>query len=189
MTAAQGRHGRTWLFAYLATLVAATFIHSPAALAALLALALSAAGAARWRLLRRTLWAVLAFNLTISAGYALVALWQGGFSAGYLLLVNLRVVLMVFLGFWFVSRFDLPTLLSGWPTATLVFTLALGQIRSLERVVADFRLAFASRSAVPPRLADRARHAGAQGIALLDKSMAAATESTLAMRSRGAFDD
>ncbi len=132
---------------------------------------------------------MLAFNLTISAGYVLVTLWRGGFSADYLWLANLRVVLMVFLGFWFVSCFDLPAVLAGWPTATLVFTLALGQIRSLERIVGDFRLAFASRSVARPRLADRARHAGSQGIALLDKSMAAATESTLAMRSRGAFDD
>ncbi|MDP2196231.1 MAG: hypothetical protein Q8J72_09640 [Rhodocyclaceae bacterium] len=180
---------RTWLGLYLAAIVAATFIHAPAVLAALLAIALAAAGATRWLLLRKTLWAVLAFNLTISAGYALVTLWQGGFSADYLWLANLRVVLMVFLGFWFVARFDLPAVLAGWPTATLVFTLALGQIRSLERIIGDFRLALASRSVAPPRLGDRARHAGAQGIALLDKSMAAATESTLAMRSRGAFDD
>jgi cobalt/nickel transport system permease protein len=164
---ALGMSARAWLAAYLVAIVAATFIHAPALLAALLAIALAAAGPSRWRLLRKTLWAVLAFNLTISAGYAL----------------------RVFLGFWFVSRFDLPAALAGWPTATLVATLALGQIRSLERIVGDFRLAFASRSVTPPRLADRARHAGVQGIALLDKSMVAATESTLAMRSRGAFDD
>jgi len=182
-------NARGWLFAYLAALVAATFIHVPALLAALLLLALAAAGTTRWRLLRRTLWAVLAFNLTVSAGYALMTLWQGSFSADYLILVNLRVVLMVFLGFWFVARVDVLAALAGWPTATLVITLALGQIRSLERVIADFRLAFTSRNVAQPRLRDRASHAGAQGIALLDKSMAAATESALAMRSRAAFDD
>ena len=39
-----------------------------------------------------------------------------------------------------------------------------------------------------PLHADRARHAAAQGITLMDKSVAAATESSLAMKSRGAFD-
>lgn len=180
---------RRWLAAYLAAVVAITFIHAPTALAALLAAAFAAAAGIRLRLLKRTLLAVLAFNLTVSAGYALLASWRGDFNAGYLLLVNLRVVLLVFLGFWLVARVNLLDALAGWPTATLVATLALGQIRSLERIVADFGLAFTSRNPAPPRLADRVRHAGAQGAALMDKSVAAATESAMAMRSRGAFDD
>lgn len=180
---------RRWLAAYLAAVVAVTFIHVPAVLAALLAGALAAAGTGRWRLLKRALAAILAFNLTVSAGYVVVTALQGGFSADYLLLVNLRVLLLVFLGFWFVARVDALAALAAWPTATLVATLALGQIRTLARLVADFRLAFRSRNAAPPRLADRARLAGSQGIALMDKTVAAATESALAMRSRGAFDD
>jgi cobalt/nickel transport system permease protein len=86
---------RAWLALYLATLVAITFIHQPAVLAALLAVALVAAGRGRWRLLRRSLYAILAFNLTVSAGYVAVALWQGLFAADYLVLANLRVLLMV----------------------------------------------------------------------------------------------
>lgn len=179
---------RTWLALYAASLVAVTFIHLPAALAALLALAVAASGRQRWRLLKKTLFAVLAFNLTVSLGYVAIGLWRGQFDPGYLALANLRVLLMVFLGFWFVARVDVLAALAGCPTLQLVATLALGQIRTLERIVADFRLAFESRNIARPPLSARARHAAAQGIALMDKSVASATESTLAMKSRGAFD-
>lgn len=180
---------RHWLFAYLAAVVAATFVHQPALLAAALAAALTAAGRDRWKLLRRTLLAILAFNLTVSVGYAVVALWRGDFNAGYLLLVNLRVLLLVFLGIWFAARVDIITALAVSPSLTFVATLALGQLRAFERIVNDFALAFASRNPAPPRVLDRAHHAAAQGIALMDKTMAAATESAMAMKSRGAFDD
>lgn len=179
---------RHWLVAYLAAVVAATFVHAPIALAAALALALAAVGRDRWRLLKRTLLAILAFNLTVSLGYAAVALWRGDFNPHYLLLVNLRVLLLVFLGIWFAARVDVVAAIGVSPTLTFVATLTLGQLRAFERIVKDFALAFASRSPAPPRLVDRARHAAAQGIALMDKTQAAATESALAMRSRGAFD-
>ncbi len=178
-----------WLVAYLAAVVAATFVHAPIALAAALALALAAVGRDRWRLLKRTLLAILAFNLTVSLGYAAVALWRGDFNPHYLLLVNLRVLLLVFLGIWFAARVDVVAAIGVSPTLTFVATLTLGQLRAFERIVKDFALAFASRNPAPPRLVDRARHAAAQGIALMDKTQAAATESALAMRSRGAFDD
>jgi cobalt/nickel transport system permease protein len=180
---------RIWLTFYLGAVVTITFIHAPAMLAALLAIAVAASGTRRWKLLRRALLAILAFNLTISAGYAAVALWQGNFAPGYLLLVNLRVLLLVYIGFWFVASVDLLGALAGWPLATLLFTLSIGQIKTFERILRDFRLAFKSRNLVRPKLADRGRNAAAQAQTLLDKSLASANEAALAMRSRGAFDD
>jgi cobalt/nickel transport system permease protein len=182
-------NARAWLFAYLAAIVAATFIHQPLWLAAAFGLAFIACGSERWRLLRRALLAMLAFNLTVSLGYAVISLWRGDFHADYLLRINLRVLLMVFLGVWFAARVDLIAAISLSPTLAFIATLALGQIRACQRIVNDFGLAFASRNPRPPRVIDRARHAAAQGITLLDKSMAAATESALAMKSRGVFDD
>lgn len=180
---------RFWLVAYLAAVVAATFVHEPAILAGALAGALTAAGRDRWRLLRRALLAILAFNLTVSLGYVVVALWHDDFNANYLLLVNLRVLLLVFLGMWFAARVDIIAAIAVSPGLTFVATLALGQLRAFERIVNDFALAFTSRNPAPPRVLDRAHHAAAQGIALMDKTMAAATESAMAMKSRGAFDD
>ncbi|MDR1967156.1 MAG: ABC transporter permease [Burkholderiaceae bacterium] len=182
-------NARLWLAMYLAALVAATLVHQPLWLALAFGLAFILCGGERWRLLRRALLAILAFNLTVSFGYAAIGLWRGDFNAGYLLLVNLRVLLMVFLGIWFSARVDVVAALSMWPTLALVATLAIGQLRACRQIMADFALAFASRNPAPPRLIDRIRHAAAQGIALMDKSTAAATQSTLAMRSRGVFDD
>jgi len=180
---------RHWLALYLGTVVAITFIHSSWVLALLLLAAVLGAGPRRWQLLRRALFAVLAFNLSVSLGYAAMAWWQGNFVADYLLLANLRVLLLVFLGFWFVATVDILGALAGWPLATLLATLAIGQIKTFERILEDFRLAFESRNLAPPRRMDRARHAAAQSQALLDKSIASANETALAMRSRGAFDD
>lgn len=180
---------RGWLLLYLAGVVAITFIHYPAALAALLVGSLAVAGMERWRYLRRTVLAILVFNLTVSAGYVVVALWQGAFVADYLLLVNLRVLLLMYLGFWFTARVSLLDALAGWPTASLLATLAISQIKTFERILADFRAAFESRNLARPRWLDSSRHAAALTQTLLDKSLAASSEVTLAMRSRGAFDD
>lgn len=180
---------RSWLYLYAVALVMASFVHDPAVLAGGLAGALLFSGKKRWRLLKRTVLAILAFNLTVSAGYILVAHWQGNFHADYLLLVNLRVLLMVFLGFWFTSRINLLATLRGWATLELLATLAMSQIRLYTRIISDFRLAFISRNAAQPRLADQARNAAALGQTLLDKSLANSTEVALAMRSRGTFDN
>lgn len=179
---------RFWLLAYFATVVAITFIHLPAALGGMLGVALLAAGSQRWRLLRRSIGALLFFNLSVSLGYAAIALWQGRFAPEYLLLVNLRVLLLVFLGFWLVARVDLLAALAGWPTVSILATLAIGQIRVYRRILEEFGMAFKSRNPVPPRLRDHLHHASAKGGALLDKSLASAGEVTLAMRSRGVFD-
>lgn len=179
------------LYLYLAVLPAPTFVHDPALLGAALLIALTLAGVARWRILKRSLLAILAFNLSVSLGVVIVGLWRNGLSGidtDWLLLANLRVLLMVFLGFWFVAKVNLLAALQGWPTATLVATLALGQARAFERLIRDFRYAFESRNIARPRLTDRRRQAGAQAVALLDKAQAQSTEVALAMRSRGAFD-
>lgn len=188
MARMKSRHA---LYLYLAVLPAPTFVHDPALFALGLLVALALAGAERWRILKRSLLAILAFNLSVSLGVVLAGLWRDGtdgIDTGWLLLANLRVLLMVYLGFWFVARVNLFAALHGWPTATLVATLALGQARTFERLIRDFRLALTSRSIIKPRLLDRRRHAGAQAVALLDKAQAQSTEVAFAMRSRGTFD-
>lgn len=179
---------RCWLLAYAGAVIAATCIHSPAILSGALLLAVAAAGRQRWQLLKRALLALLAFNLSISLGYVTVSLWQGRFAPDYLLLVNVRALLLVYLGFWLIHRVDPLRALAGWPTAAMFATLAVGQIQAYRRILEEFRLAFRSRNLASPRLRDRARNAGAQGTALVDKSLASAGEVALAMRSRGAFD-
>lgn len=176
------------LLAYLASVVAVTLVHDACVLAAGLALALLASGAARWRLLWRTLRAVLLVNLGVSLSYALLAWWQQRLQPEVLVLLNLRVLLLVYLGFWCVARVNLLQALAFSPTLSLLATLAAGQVAAFTRVLQDFRLAFISRTPGPARLDDRLRHTAAQAAHLLDRSVAQAAESAMAMRSRGCFD-
>lgn len=179
---------RQSLVLYLAVLPLPTLIHDPLWLGTGLALALWLAGTTRWRIFRRSIGAVLTFNLAVSLGYVVVALWRNDFHPEWLLIANLRVLLMVYLGFWFITRTPLLPALAGWPTATLLATLALGQIKTFERLLHDCRDAFTSRNIAPPRLLDRRHQVGAQAVALLDKAQAQSQEVTLAMKSRGGFD-
>jgi len=178
-----------WLAAYAIAVVSATFIHHPAILALALVMVLTLAGRARWQLLRRAFKAILFINLTVSLGFVLLAGLRNEFHAEYLLVVNLRVLLMVLLGFWFVSRVNLLRALAFSPSLVWMATLAIGQIQTFRRITADHRLALQSRSPEPPRLAERMHSSMAEGRDLLDKSMAISLEAAQAMRSRGCFDD
>lgn len=180
---------QAWLALYASSVVVISFIHDPRILAVLLCLAALASGRKAPALLRRTLLAVLAFNLSVSLGYVLISALQAEFRASYLLLINLRVVLLVFLGFWLAASVDLLAALSGFLLLRLIATLAIGQIKTFERILQDFRLAFRSRNLTRPSLLDQTRHASAQAQTLLDKALASASEAALAMRSRGTFDD
>ena len=180
---------RSWLLLYLTTVVGITFIHHVVMLAALLGIAFVISGKQRWHYLRRAIFSSILFNLTISAGYIIMAGLQNLFAMNYLLLVNLRVILLMYLSFWFVSRISIIEALSNWRVATLLATLAVGQIKVFERILADFRAAFESRNLARPNWRDRNRHAASQVQTLLDKSIATSNEAALAMRSRGVFDD
>lgn len=178
------------LVAYLTALVVIGFVHDPGWLAGGLALAVAAAGRLRWRLLRRSLVAILTFNLGVSLGYLLVAAWQAESSWSVLIRLNLRVTLLVFIGFWFVARVNLLAALRFSPTLVLLATVAAGHIVVFRRVVDDFRCALISRGGGrPPPWRDRLRHAGGLSACLFDKSVTSAERSTRALRSRGCFDD
>jgi len=179
---------RAWMLAYVMAVVTVSFIHQPAWLALGLGAALLAAGAVRWRLLRRAVLALLLFNASVSLAYALLAGWRDQPVWAPLLLINLRVLLLVFLGFWLVERVRLLDALSGWPVLSMVATLTLGQIVVYRRLLEDFRSAFRSRNPLPPTPVTLLRQAGVQGGALLEKSLHGAEQAAQAMRSRGSFD-
>lgn len=176
------------LIAFALILATPTFVHDPWLLTGGLFIALVAAGPRRWQSLRRTLVAILVFNLSVSLAYLLVAVWQGKEASDWLVLANLRVLLMVYLGTWLPARLRLFDELLRFPTFRLIGAIALGQIRVFSRMLEDTRLAFASRNVVRPRLAARLSHAAAQGAILLEKAESQGEETMLALRSRGVFD-
>jgi len=178
------------LFAYLAAVVAMSFIHAPLVLAVLLGLTLIATGRARWRLLRRSIFAGLGVTLCIGGGYAVMSLAQGEFHEVVVLRLTLRVLLLTFLGCWFVSHGNLLRALTFSPALARLAAIAAGQVAVFTTLVRDFRLASTSRSGgLQLTWVQRLRQAAALSAQLMDKAVASAEQNTRALRTRGAFDD
>lgn len=179
---------RLLLLAYLVVVVLVTLVHAPAWLAAGVALALALSGRSAGRLLRRALLAVLVFNAAVSLSYAAVAGVQGTFSAHYLLLVNLRVLLLTLLTLLLAERVNAYRALGFSRDLGYLLVLAGSQLVSLRRLLEEFRLALRSRGLGRVSWRTRHRQAGVLGAWLLEKSLVRSREVNEAMRSRGFFD-
>lgn len=178
---------RLLLLGYAIAVVAATSVHHPFWLAAGLFVVAALAGRQAptigWRALR----AVLFFNLVISVGYSASALFGQAVSLDYLILVNIRVYLLIFLTFTLASRIDILRALSFSRGLTYLVTLVLSQIISFRRLFGDLRLAAESRRLRRPRLRERYLQSAAAAAHLFDRAEHDAGEIALAMRSRGFF--
>lgn len=180
---------RLGLSGYLVAVVGATLVHTPLILGVGLALTLLLAGRQALTILRRAVLTVLAFNLMVSLSYAVLASFQGRFSAEYLILLNLRVLLITSLTYLTMARVDLFRALGFSRTLTWLLTLAYSQTLTFQRIYHEMRLALASRSITRLSLRDLYRHGAASGSFFVEKALSDATETAQAMRSRGFFDD
>jgi cobalt/nickel transport system permease protein len=180
---------RAWLCAWLLAVVAVTLVHDPAGLGAGVAAALLVSGQGRGALLRRALRAVLPILLVISTGYLVMGWLTGNLAWGYLLLLNLRVLLLALLTTWMVRDVNLDRALQGLPGAQRWLSIVRSQVHVFRRLAAEYRAAVQSRSTMPPTLGQRYRAGAALGLAALDKAMHSSEALTQGMRSRGAFDD
>lgn len=178
---------RLLLLGYTAAVIAATAVHDPwwliGGLLAAAALAGRQAPTIGWRALR----AVLFFNLVISAGYVAGALFGQEISIDYLLLVNVRVYLLIFLTFTLAARVDFLRALSFSRGLSYLATLALSQIITFRRLFEELRLAAESRRLRRPRLRERYLQSAAAAVHLFDRAEHDAREIALAMRARGFF--
>jgi cobalt/nickel transport system permease protein len=177
------------LWSWLAAVVATTLVHAPAVLAVALVLALLGSGRGRGRLLWRAMRTVAPVLLLLSAGYLVLAWWQGRPVLDYLLLLNLRVVLLALLTAWAVRDIDLDRALAPYPAARRWLAIVRSQVTVFRRLATEYRAAVQSRSTVPPSLRQRYRAAATLGLAALDKAMYNSESLTQGMRSRGALDD
>ena len=180
---------RLALLAYLAAAVAATSIHDPRLLAAGLAAVLILAGRDLPAILKRAILAVALFTSVVSVSYAVLSLAQGRFSGRYLLLINLRVLLLSCMTLLLARRVDLFRALGFHRSLRFLLALAYGQILLFRRLIRETREAFASRSIGRPGLRARYRRSAATAALLYAKSIQNAVESSQAMRSRGLFVD
>jgi cobalt/nickel transport system permease protein len=180
---------RLMLLAYLAAVLAATSVHDPRILGAMLAVAALLAGRGLPGIARRALLAILLFNSVVSISYAVLSLWQGTFTWHYLLLMNLRVFLLTFLTFLLARRFN-PYRAFAFSRSLLFLTaLCMSQVVTLRRLFGEFRFALRSRCITRPGLGDRYRHGAATAAFFLHKSVNDAGEIARAMTSRGFFND
>jgi cobalt/nickel transport system permease protein len=180
---------RAWLCAWLLAVVAVTLVHDPAWLAAGLAAALLASGQGRGALSRRAVRAVLPILLVISTGYLVMGWLTGELAWRYLLLLNLRVLLLALLTTWMVRDVNLERALQGFPGAQRWLSIVRSQVTVFRRLATEYRAAVQSRSTIPPTLLQRYRAGAALGLAALDKAMYNSEALTQGMRSRGALDD
>jgi len=172
--------------AYLAAIVAASWLHDPVWLASALAVTLALAGREAPRLLRRALVATAAFSGTVSLAYTGYVWWSlQRLPLDWLLAVNLRVLLMASITFLFIARTNLFLALGFSKRLSFLLVLAVSQSLVMQRTLADFRLALQSRSVRPANLLARYRAAAHAVAWLLDRVLANAHEAAQAMQSRG----
>lgn len=180
---------RTVLACWLAAVVAITFMHDPRVLAGLLLIALAAQGGSAPKIALRALVAVALVNLTVSMAFVVSAWLSGEEWVLFVLRLNLRVFLLALLTFWMIRHVDLARAAAPWSSLQFLVVLALGQIRAFTNLLADYRMAFASRSPTRPPLRMRFGSAGRQASAMLEKAERQSEELNQGMRARGFFDE
>lgn len=180
---------RIILACWLAAVVAITFVHQPAVLAGLLLVALVCMGASAPSIALRALAAVALVNLTVSIAFVISAWMAGEDWLQFVARLNLRVFLLALMTFWMIRHVDLARAAAGWPSLQFLVVLALGQIRTFSALLADYRMAFDSRSPTRPPLRIRFGSAGRQSAAMMEKAERQAEELNQGMRARGFFDD
>jgi len=178
---------RAILLCWLSAVVVITFVHEPRALGGLLLIALVAQGGSAPKIALRALVAV-ALNLTVSIAFIVSAWLSGSDWMTFVLRLNLRVFLLALLTFWMIRHVDLARAAAPWPSLQFLIVLALGQIRTFTSLLADYRMAFSSRSPTRPPLRTRFGSAGRQASAMLDKAERQSEELNQGMRARGFFD-
>lgn len=182
------------LLGYLATVLVVSFIHDVTQLMMILAaVILAVVILLSWRalpiLLKRTIYVLFFFNLTVSLGYMLM-MWLNNTNDWLTLFrLNLRAFLLTFMSFSLIHviHWHHALLFSHFLTRLMMITQS--QILSFRRAQETFQLAFTSRSLRTPTLRDRYRLARSVVLWLFDKAFFASKEMTLALRSRGFFND
>lgn len=178
---------RLLLLGYAIAVIAATSVHDPWWLAVGLLAAVAWAGRQAAAIARRALRAVVLFSLVVSVGYAGGAAFGQTVSIEYLIRINIRVYLLIFLTFLLTARVDLLRALNFSRSLTYLATLALSQIITLRRLFEELRLAAESRRLRRLRLRDGYLQSAAAAVQLFDKAERTSGEIALAMRSRGFF--
>ncbi len=140
-----------------------------------------------FKLNKRVIKSIVIFNLGVSLGYVLMALFQKISPWHYVVYINLKVYLLTYFVFWFFSRFSITSFFSFSKDLSYLVTITLSQIYSYKRTFEDFKLAFKSRVF---KLNDRSPKFITRTFEFfLEKALKDSKEKSLAMKARGFFDE
>jgi cobalt/nickel transport system permease protein len=178
---------RLALFAYVGGVILATSVHDIAFLGIMLGMVVPLAGKGLPRIARRAFLSIVLFNSVVTVSYVLFSLWRGGFSAHYVVLVNLRVFLLTYMTFLLAYRIDPFRALSFSRSLLYLLTITYSQALTFRRIFRDFLLARKSRTVGRLSAGDLYRHGASTGAYFLQKAAGDAEEIARAMDSRGFF--
>lgn len=177
------------ILVYLVLVTALTLVSDPRVYATVLAATLLAAGRGAPLLAKRVLAAVAIFGGAVSLAWTASSLWRGESPWSWLLLTGLRVGAMTALTLHAASRIDPVRATARWPSLQFAVLLALAQIRMLEHMGRDARLALRSRALRRPGPGTVLRHGGAVGGAVVRRAQHDLEARLRAMDARGFFAD
>ncbi len=140
-----------------------------------------------FRISKKVAKSIFLFNLGVSIGYIIMALFKGIDPWYYILYINLKVYTLTFFVFWFFSKVSIVKFFSFSKDLSYLLTITLSQIYSYKNTFEDFRLAYKARFVKNYRL----RKNDFIKIVFsffLKKSMNDSEQRVMAMRARGFFD-
>jgi len=139
------------------------------------------------KLNKRVLKSIIIFNLGVSLGYIIMALIKDMNPWHYIIYINLKVYILTYFVFWFFSKYSVTKFMSFSKDLSYLTTITLSQIYSYKKTFEDFKFAFKARIY---KLTDKSPKFITRTFEFfLEKALKDSKERTLAMKTRGFFDD
>lgn len=140
------------------------------------------------RNLKKTLFSILFFNLTITSAYIFFTGIKAKIDFDYVILMNLRVFLLTYLTFFFISHTNLFLALNFSKNLSTLLSIAVSQIVGYNKIMKDIKFAQRSRVMVKDKKLIK-YFTRAEINYFFTKSINNAKETSLGMKSRGFFND
>ncbi|MCX7957591.1 MAG: energy-coupling factor transporter transmembrane protein EcfT [Deltaproteobacteria bacterium] len=176
------------LVLYLASVLLITSVHSSLFYLLFLSVLIMSNPKFALRSLLRILFCFAVFNTLITVSYLAYTYIKSEPDLNYILIINLRVLLLTYLTFFFSAHTNLALAFSFSETFSYLFTITYSQILNFMRTRQD--LSEAHRSRVIAREKSHIHSLLGRTINLFfTKSIYNAKETSLAMRSRGLIND
>ena len=139
------------------------------------------------KLNKKVLKSIIIFNLGVSIGYIIMALFKNINPWHYVIYINLKVYVLTYFVFWFFSIYSITKFISFSKDLSYLTTITLSQIFSYKKTYEDFKMAFRARVY---KLTDKSPKFITRTFEFfLEKAIKDSKERTLAMKARGFFEN